>query len=55
MMRTMRHYCNLSRTLPRMRHLIVILKHQNTSFVTVREVIEDALPSELKFIYEMTS
>jgi len=39
--RTFRHYNNLSRTLPRMRQLVVMLKNLGARFVTVREFIED--------------
>jgi polysaccharide deacetylase family protein (PEP-CTERM system associated) len=41
--RTFRHYNNLSRTLPRMRHLVVMLKSLGARFVTAREFIEEIL------------
>jgi len=41
--RTFRHYNNLSRTLPRMRQLVTMLKRMDARFVTAREFIEEVL------------
>lgn len=41
LVRTFRHYNNLSRTLPRMRQLLEMLKSMNARFITVREFVEE--------------
>jgi polysaccharide deacetylase family protein (PEP-CTERM system associated) len=41
LVRTFRHYNNLSRTLPRMRQLLEMLKRMNVRFITVREFVEE--------------
>lgn len=41
LVRTFRHYNNLSRTLPRMRQLLEMLKTMNARFITVREFVEE--------------
>jgi polysaccharide deacetylase family protein (PEP-CTERM system associated) len=41
--RTFRHYNNLSRTLPRMSRLVVMLKDLGARFVTVREFVEEVV------------
>jgi polysaccharide deacetylase family protein (PEP-CTERM system associated) len=42
--RTFRHYNNLSRTLPRMRQLVAMLKSMDARFVTARQFVEEVLP-----------
>ena len=45
LVRTFRHYNNLSRTLPRMRRLLEMLKRMDVRFMTVGEFVEEIAPS----------
>lgn len=42
--RALRHYLNLSRTLPRLRRLIAMLEDRDARFVTAREFVERVAP-----------
>jgi hypothetical protein len=45
LVRSFRHYNNLSRTLPRLCGLVQMLKSLDTEFLTVREFVERRTPA----------